>query len=60
MVMSVEAIVVLAQQQNHIRIMRALRTIILVDTYLMQEVRRYVCHAYTYTHMHRPFIHVHP
>ena len=59
--MSVEAIVVLAQQQNHFRIMRALRPIILVDTYFMQEVRRYVVlHAYTYTHMHRPFIHVHP
>ena len=42
LVMSVEAITVIARQQNHFRITRALRPVFLVDTNLelMDGVRR--------------------
>ena len=40
LVMSVEAITVLARQKNHFRITRAVRPVFFVDTYLMVGVRR--------------------
>ena len=42
--MSLEAIVVLAREENHFRITRALRIIFLLDTQIMAEVRRYSEH----------------
>ena len=41
-VMYVEAITVLARQQNHFRITRALRPFFFIDNYLMGGVRRYI------------------
>ena len=40
-VMYIEAITVLARQQNHFRITRALRPFFFIDNYLMNGVRRY-------------------
>ena len=41
-VMFVEAIVVVARQESHIRVTRALRPVFLIDNVLMDGVRRYM------------------
>ena len=40
-VMLAEVIAVLIRQQSHVRVTRALRPVLLIDTYLMYRVRRY-------------------
>ena len=40
--MFVEAVVVLARGEPHIRVTRAIRPLFLVDTILLQDVRRYI------------------
>lgn len=45
------------QQINHVRIIRALRSLFLIDNYLMSGVRRYVCYCnYNIAHTTRVFI----
>ena len=47
--MFVEAVVVLGRSANHVRVTRALRPFFLVDTILLQDVRRCIsCIYYTY------------
>ena len=41
-VMFVEALVVLGRGTHHLRVTRALRPLFLVDTILLQDVRRYI------------------
>ena len=42
LVMVVEVMVLLVRDERHLRVTRALRPILLLDTYLMAGVRRYV------------------
>lgn len=40
LVMYIEAIVVIKNQKNHLRVLRCLRIIFFIDTYIMSGVRR--------------------
>ena len=42
LVMIVEVMVLLVRDERHLRVTRALRPILLLDTYLMAGVRRYM------------------